>query len=252
MIIAGTDDAKRPGVARRVDALAGARRRCAQHALYVVDANLLHRPGPRFVDGVEQLCDALASARARRRAARSEAYNRAAARCDATHRAAVAAHDEQGIHQRRDAGRRRRRRPGRVAAARGLAQLHDAGRLRAAARASSTQLVRRSGRSSSRPSRGRRATATAPRTATTSTARSGCAKSTGASAFSCGGSTTPKSSIRPRRATTTPSPRVFFGATVTVANARRRASARSASSASTRSTPSAATSAGFRRWRARC
>jgi len=33
--------------------------------LFVVDANLLHRPGPRFVDGVEQLCDAIERARAR-------------------------------------------------------------------------------------------------------------------------------------------------------------------------------------------
>jgi hypothetical protein len=33
------------------------------HALYTVDANLLHRPGPRFVEGVEQLCRTLANAR---------------------------------------------------------------------------------------------------------------------------------------------------------------------------------------------
>jgi hypothetical protein len=32
-------------------------------ALYAVDANLLHRPGPRFVDGVAQLCAAMAQAR---------------------------------------------------------------------------------------------------------------------------------------------------------------------------------------------
>jgi iron complex transport system substrate-binding protein len=32
--------------------------------LLVVDANLLHRSGPRFVDGVEQLCATLATARA--------------------------------------------------------------------------------------------------------------------------------------------------------------------------------------------
>ena len=31
--------------------------------LFVVDANLLHRPGPRFVDGVQQLCDAVERAR---------------------------------------------------------------------------------------------------------------------------------------------------------------------------------------------
>ena len=35
--------------------------------LYVVDANLLHRPGPRFVDGIAQLCDALSQARRTRR-----------------------------------------------------------------------------------------------------------------------------------------------------------------------------------------
>ena len=30
---------------------------------FVVDANLLHRPGPRFVDGVQQLCDVVERAR---------------------------------------------------------------------------------------------------------------------------------------------------------------------------------------------
>lgn len=35
----------------------------ARGNLFVVDANLLHRAGPRFVDGVAQLCAALASAR---------------------------------------------------------------------------------------------------------------------------------------------------------------------------------------------
>jgi iron complex transport system substrate-binding protein len=35
--------------------------------LFVVDANLLHRAGPRFVDGAEQLCAALDQARTRRR-----------------------------------------------------------------------------------------------------------------------------------------------------------------------------------------
>jgi iron complex transport system substrate-binding protein len=34
--------------------------------LYTVDANLLHRPGPRFLDGVEGLCAALDEARAKR------------------------------------------------------------------------------------------------------------------------------------------------------------------------------------------
>ena len=33
--------------------------------LFVVDANLLHRSGPRFVEGVEQLCDVIERARAR-------------------------------------------------------------------------------------------------------------------------------------------------------------------------------------------
>ncbi len=37
----------------------------SQGNLFVVDANLLHRAGPRFVDGVEQLCAALATARSR-------------------------------------------------------------------------------------------------------------------------------------------------------------------------------------------
>jgi ABC-type Fe3+-hydroxamate transport system substrate-binding protein len=35
--------------------------------LFVVDANLLHRAGPRFVAGVEQLCTALDRARENRR-----------------------------------------------------------------------------------------------------------------------------------------------------------------------------------------
>jgi len=34
--------------------------------LYTVDANLLHRPGPRFLDGMEGLCKALDDARRRR------------------------------------------------------------------------------------------------------------------------------------------------------------------------------------------
>jgi iron complex transport system substrate-binding protein len=34
--------------------------------LYTVDANLLHRPGPRFLDGMEGLCAALDDARRRR------------------------------------------------------------------------------------------------------------------------------------------------------------------------------------------
>jgi iron complex transport system substrate-binding protein len=39
----------------------------ARGNLYTVDANLLHRPGPRFLDGVEGLCAALDSARSRGR-----------------------------------------------------------------------------------------------------------------------------------------------------------------------------------------
>jgi iron complex transport system substrate-binding protein len=43
----------------------------AQGNLFAVDANLLHRAGPRFVDGVEQLCAALAAARERSRTSAS-------------------------------------------------------------------------------------------------------------------------------------------------------------------------------------
>jgi iron complex transport system substrate-binding protein len=62
VIVAGTAQAVRPEWLERwagwqtLDA-------AQKHALYVVDANLLHRPGPRFVDGVVQLCEALAQAR---------------------------------------------------------------------------------------------------------------------------------------------------------------------------------------------
>jgi iron complex transport system substrate-binding protein len=62
VIVAGTDAARRPAWLDdwlRWPALDAAR----DHALFVVDANLLHRPGPRFVDGVVELCDALATAR---------------------------------------------------------------------------------------------------------------------------------------------------------------------------------------------
>ena len=66
VIVAGTDGAKRPAWLDRwaewpaLDAV--------RHGnLYVVDANLLHRPGPRFVDGIAQLCDALSQARRTRR-----------------------------------------------------------------------------------------------------------------------------------------------------------------------------------------
>jgi iron complex transport system substrate-binding protein len=62
VIVAGTDAARRPPWLDdwlRWPALDAAR----DHALFVVDANLLHRPGPRFVDGVVELCEALATAR---------------------------------------------------------------------------------------------------------------------------------------------------------------------------------------------
>ena len=62
VILAGTDNALRPAWLdewSRWPALAAVRR----HALYAVDANLLHRPGPRFADGVVQLCETLAKAR---------------------------------------------------------------------------------------------------------------------------------------------------------------------------------------------
>ncbi len=62
VIIAGTDGAKRPDWLDRWaqwPALDAVRR----HNLYTVDANLLHRPGPRFVEGVAQLCETLARAR---------------------------------------------------------------------------------------------------------------------------------------------------------------------------------------------
>lgn len=75
VIIAGTDDAKRP---EWLDAwLRWPAQDAVRHRnLYTVDANLLHRPGPRFVDGVEALCRTLA--RARRETA-SAAYNSPAA-----------------------------------------------------------------------------------------------------------------------------------------------------------------------------
>ena len=64
VIVAGTDQAKWPAWLDRWNAFASVA--AAQHrALYVVDANLLHRPGPRFVDGVAQLCAALGDARRR-------------------------------------------------------------------------------------------------------------------------------------------------------------------------------------------
>jgi iron complex transport system substrate-binding protein len=65
VIIAGTDRGVRPAW------LDGWKRWSTLPAvirgnLYTVDANLLHRPGPRFLDGVEGLCAALDDARSRR------------------------------------------------------------------------------------------------------------------------------------------------------------------------------------------
>ena len=63
VIIAGTDGARRPSWLDRWTAwpaLSAVR----SGNLHVVDANLLHRPGPRFVDGVAQLCDVMTRARA--------------------------------------------------------------------------------------------------------------------------------------------------------------------------------------------
>ena len=67
-IVAGTDGGVRPEWLdewRAWPALPAV----AQGNLFVVDADLLHRAGPRFVDGIEQLCAALAVARARSRPA---------------------------------------------------------------------------------------------------------------------------------------------------------------------------------------
>ena len=62
LIVAGTESARRPPWLdqwRRWPALPAAR----DAGLAVVDADLLHRPGPRFVDGVAQLCAAIERAR---------------------------------------------------------------------------------------------------------------------------------------------------------------------------------------------
>jgi iron complex transport system substrate-binding protein len=74
VIVAGTADAQRPAwldAWSRWPTLAAVRYR----NLFVVDANLLHRPGPRFIDGIEQLCRALARGRS---AIAAGAYNRGA------------------------------------------------------------------------------------------------------------------------------------------------------------------------------
>ena len=65
-IIAGTDGAKRPAWLddwRRWTAVPAVR----DELLQVVDADRLHRPGPRFAEGVAELCAAIANARALRR-----------------------------------------------------------------------------------------------------------------------------------------------------------------------------------------
>jgi len=64
VIVAAADDGLRPdwlGDWRRWPALPAV----ATGNLLVVDGNLLHRPGPRFIDGVEQLCAVLDEARKR-------------------------------------------------------------------------------------------------------------------------------------------------------------------------------------------
>jgi iron complex transport system substrate-binding protein len=62
VIVAGTDNAVRPAWLdewRRWSEIPAV----ARENLFVVDANLLHRAGPRFVDGAEELCVALDRAR---------------------------------------------------------------------------------------------------------------------------------------------------------------------------------------------
>jgi iron complex transport system substrate-binding protein len=61
-IVAGTDDATRPAWLDAWDSWPSVPA-VARGNLFVVDANLLHRPGPRFADGLEQLCSALDRAR---------------------------------------------------------------------------------------------------------------------------------------------------------------------------------------------
>lgn len=64
VIIAGTDGAVRPAWLddwKRWPTVPAV----AQGHLYTVDANLLHRPGPRFLDGMDGLCAALDAARPR-------------------------------------------------------------------------------------------------------------------------------------------------------------------------------------------
>ena len=66
VIVAGADGAARPAWLddwKRWTGLPAV----ARGNLSTVDANLLHRAGPRFVDGVAQLCAALDEARTRGR-----------------------------------------------------------------------------------------------------------------------------------------------------------------------------------------
>jgi iron complex transport system substrate-binding protein len=61
-IVAGTKARERPAwldAWRRFPSLPAV----ARNKLYVVDADLLHRSGPRFIDGVAQLCEAIERAR---------------------------------------------------------------------------------------------------------------------------------------------------------------------------------------------
>ena len=61
-IIAGAERGARPGWLdswRRWKALPAV----AHDNLYIVEADLLHRPGPRFLDGIDALCATIASAR---------------------------------------------------------------------------------------------------------------------------------------------------------------------------------------------
>jgi len=62
VIVAGADDGRRPewlDAWRRWRELPAV----AERNLYAVDADLLHRAGPRFIDGVAQLCEVLDEAR---------------------------------------------------------------------------------------------------------------------------------------------------------------------------------------------
>lgn len=75
VIVAGADGAKRP-------AWLDAWRRWSQIPavrygnLDVVDADHLHRPGPRFIEGLEKLCEVLDRARERRETAKAAALRR--------------------------------------------------------------------------------------------------------------------------------------------------------------------------------